>query len=93
METASGGISSSTSGGISSLIQTTKTKLMVLSSLLGVGAIIYFTRNYLKQGQFIPSWSTAKKQHSKHPTVIGGKRTVVIKEDEEGMYILFDWFN
>ena len=76
-----------TSGGISSLIQTTKTKLLVLSSLLGVGTIIYFTKNYLQQGQFIPGSpiSATKKSSLKHqPTVIGGKRTVVINEGESG---------
>jgi len=82
MESSSGG----GGGGISSIIQSTKTKLLVLSSLLGVGAIYYFTRNYLRNGQLIPSWTSETTQtskiKSKQPKVIGGlKRAVSIKED------------
>lgn len=81
MESTSGG------SGITSLLQTTKTKLLVLSSLLGVSAIIYFTKNYLEKGKFLPTWSsstdTSKKSILKRqPTIVGGQRHVVIKDDD-----------
>lgn len=87
MESSSGG----GGGGISSIIQSTKTKLLVLSSLLGVGAIYYFTRNYLRNGQLIPSWTSETTQtskiKSKQPKLIGGlKRAVSIKEDHSGIH-------
>lgn len=75
------------SGGFSAILETTKTKLLVLSSLLGVGAIFYMTKNYLQQGQFFPSWygpssaSSPTDSSKKKMTVIGGKGPVVIKDN------------
>ena len=87
-----------TSGGISSLFQSTKTKLLVLSSLLGVGAIYYMTRNYLRKGYLLPSWRAQKSIDQKdgsykHPRVIGGKRAVSIREDDsigKGMIFFYE---
>lgn len=69
----------------------TKTKLALMSSLLGVGTIIYITKNYLESGRFVP-WSTSStstiskscsSSSSMQPKVIGGKRNVVIKTDKD----------
>ena len=77
-------------GSFSSLIETTKTKLLVLSSLLGVGAIYYMTKNYLQNGKFFPSWyeneqlvegSNEIEPLKRRATVIGGKGHIVIKEE------------
>lgn len=78
-------------GNFSYLIETTKTKLLVLSSLLGVGAIYYMTKNYLQNGRFFPSWyeeeravtegASSVEPTKKRGTVIGGKGHIVIKED------------
>ena len=77
-------------GSFSYLIETTKSKLLVLSSLLGVGAIYYLTKNYLQNGKFFPSWyederslegSSSGQSIKKRGTVIGGKGHIVIKED------------
>jgi len=80
-------------GSFSYLIETTKTKLLVLSSLLGVGAIYYMTKNYLQNGKFFPSWyederslegpSSSVEPVKKRGTVIGGKGHIVIKEDTD----------
>lgn len=80
-------------GSFSYLIETTKTKLLVLSSLLGVGAIYYMTKNYLQNGKFFPSWyenerslegpSLSVEPVKKRGTVIGGKGHIVIKEDTD----------
>ena len=91
------------SGGFSAIFETTKTKLLVLSSLLGVGAIYYMTKNYLQQGYFFPSWYSSgtdlESSKNKKMTVIGGKGPVVIKEnlDTKGrqckrvLYLLFQF--
>ena len=77
------------SGGFSSILETTKTKLLVLSSLLGVGAIYYMTKNYIQQGSFFPSWyatndtDAGKVVTKRKMTVIGGKGPVVIKEETD----------
>jgi len=85
-------------GSFSSLIETTKTKLLVLSSLLGVGAIYYMTKNYLQNGNFFPSWYENEQMVEgskevveplkRRATVIGGKGHIIIKEeiDSSGMY-------
>lgn len=85
-------------GNFSYLIETTKTKLLVLSSLLGVGAIYYMTKNYLQNGRFFPSWyeeeravtegASSVEPTKKRGTVIGGKGHIVIKEDidSSGVY-------
>ncbi|XP_065647729.1 mitoguardin isoform X7 [Hydra vulgaris] len=54
--------------GLSVLLQSAKTKLIVLSSLLGVGSIIYFTKNYIQYGSFLGSNQTSKTK------VLGGKQ-------------------
>lgn len=77
------------SAGISSLIESTKSKLLVLSSLLGVGAIYYMTKNYLQNGRFFPSWydtggaleNSLQVDSKKQMTVIGGKGHIIIKEE------------
>uniref|UniRef100_A0A7M5WY72 Mitoguardin n=2 Tax=Clytia hemisphaerica TaxID=252671 RepID=A0A7M5WY72_9CNID len=76
-------------GSFSYLLETTKSKLLVLSSLLGVGAIYYMTKNYLQNGRFFPSWYEVDRQvegeleppPKKRGTVIGGKGHIVIKEE------------
>ncbi|XP_047135588.1 mitoguardin isoform X1 [Hydra vulgaris] len=54
--------------GLSVLLQSAKTKLIVLSSLLGVGSIIYFTKNYIQYGSFLGSNQTCKTK------ILGGKQ-------------------
>jgi len=72
-------------GGGGTWFDVTKTKLFVLSSMLGIGAIIYLTKNYIERGHFIPQSSSSqtlvKKNNSKKPKVVGGKYNVVIKDD------------
>lgn len=86
-------------GSFSYLLETTKSKLLVLSSLLGVGVIYYMTKNYLQNGRFFPSWYEVDRQvegeleppPKKRGTVIGGKGHIVIKEeiDSGGEWIFF----
>lgn len=72
-------------GGGASWFDVTKTKLLVLSSMVGIGAIIYLTKNYIERGQFIPQTSSqtslSKKTNKKRPKVVGGKYSVSIKDD------------
>ena len=73
--------------GLSVMFQSAKTKLIVLSSLLGVGSIIYFTKNYIQYGSFLGGKQSAKTK------IFGGKK-VVIKQNinNEGMCIFLTFF-
>ena len=81
----------SSSSGLSSWFNITKTKLALMSSLIGVGTIVgYFTKNYLESGRFV-LWKTSVQDVRKssgtlgavEPKVIGGRRNVVIKTDKD----------